>query len=63
MCELTGHAVPHGGVLGLYESQIRVEIFLHHNMIARDDKAAEAEEVQQSTYVIMNYAFFLGGYI
>ena len=51
MCELSGHAIPHGGVLGLYRSQVQVEIYLYHNWTSKTDKALETVNRQQQVYL------------
>ena len=48
--ELTGHAIPHGGVFGLYHSQIQVETYLYHNYTSKTGKVMEVIDKQQEVY-------------
>jgi len=51
MCELSGIAIPHGGVFGLYHSQVQVEIYLYHNWTSKTDKALAVVNKQQQVYM------------
>lgn len=51
ICELTGYAIPHGGVFGMYHSQVQVEVYLYHRWTSKTDKAMEVVDQQQQVYM------------